>query len=225
MPELLKSQKAELFEIIKQNGFPPAAFELVFARGDQGQVTGNIVRYKGSNYSFSVQLASPRGFSVYYQPGSERFNESELEPAFPQVCYDFARWLAYLDREITAPDPWTTMSDYSTLVEVAPATQAPNTPFSFSELEGIWKAMGAIQATLLAHEESAGDQQKLITSQIEFLIESSKRMGRKDWLLLAIGSLVTICSAMSLSPDVARQIFHQLRDAVGGIIQLVPMIA
>jgi len=160
-----------------------------------------------------------------FSPGKERHCEGAVAESFEGVLFPLADWLNCLEREITAPDPWVTISEYSTLAKISPATDTPNTPFTYPELEAIWKGLTAIQSTLLIHAGESRTQQALVNSQMEFLIESSKRMGRKDWLLIAIGSFVRIASAMCLSPEIDRHIFEQLRDAVNGIIHIAPLLA
>ena len=40
-------------------------------------------------------------------------------------------------------------------------------------------------------------------------------MGRKDWFNIAIGTLINLAIAIALPPDVTRQAFEILRDALG----------
>ena len=223
MPELLKSQKAALFEWIKGGNFSPALFDLTPESDVRGKVIGNRLRYKDSHYYFTIE--SRDAFHLSFSPGKERLREEMFSRSFENIVFVLADWLNCLEKEISAPDPWGAISEYSTLAQIAPAPDIPNTAFTYPELEAIWKGLTAIQSTLLIHAGESGTHQALVNSQIAFLIESSKRMGRKDWLLIAIGSFVTIASAMSLSPEIARQLFHQLQDAVNGIIHIAPLLA
>ena len=226
MPLLLKSQKALLFDIIKTNRLDPANFtigeeESTRRKGEKI----NAVSLKGTEYYFAFDWDSHGNtFYVFYSPGQETPLEEGPAGDWNYTCHTFAQWLSFLSREMETYDPWEQLAEYSQLVEVSPARDMPNNAFTFPELEGIWKGLTAIQATLLEHAGNSAERQQFITGQISYLIESSKRMGRKDWLVLAIGTFVGIVSNMALSADVTHQIFNQLKDVLAGFVELIPRL-
>jgi len=220
MPLLLNSQKAELFEIVKAQGFSPASFEHGPGKDERGRPSGFFVRLKKTDYFFVVH---PIGgdFQIRYAPGEQYEEERFDSRQWSEASECFHGWLESLRTELNTPDPWDDVAKFSAIVPFSPAQDNPNTAFSYQETQAIWKALGAIQQTLLNEAHDSEEHQALIETQIGFLVESSKTMGRKDWLVIAIGTLVTIAVAMSLSPETGKAIFHILEQAVAGAVHLI----
>jgi hypothetical protein len=59
------------------------------------------------------------------------------------------------------------------------------------------------------------EQAEAIEQGFKYIVESMNRFGKKDWLILAIGSLVSIAATSTLSPEITRQMFHRFMLAVG----------
>ena len=49
-------------------------------------------------------------------------------------------------------------------------------------------------------------------------------MGRKDWLNLTIGALISLSITIGLSPGTFKQALEILRQTLTGIVQLLPPI-
>ena len=59
---------------------------------------------------------------------------------------------------------------------------------------------------------------------LDSLLDASKRMGRKDWLNLTIGALISLSITIGLSPGTFKQALEILRQTLTGIVQLLPPI-
>ena len=97
-----------------------------------------------------------------------------------------------------------------------------NRRLAFGEIEKVAKA--EIRQLLLEQVQDSQPNVHLIDAELKSLIESSKRMGRKDWFNLAIGTLINLAIAIALPPEITRQAFEILRDALGGIVDFLPPI-
>lgn len=69
-------------------------------------------------------------------------------------------------------------------------------------------------------------QAAIIDVQFRYLDDSANRLGRKDWLLLSLGTLVTVIVALSLTQEqgngllrLALMLLHQSWD---GVLSLAP---
>ena len=60
------------------------------------------------------------------------------------------------------------------------------------------------------------DIQKL-NEQIDYLIEASSRIGRKDWLMIAASSIITIVVTLSLDTTKGRTLFELFRAALSAL--------
>jgi hypothetical protein len=75
--------------------------------------------------------------------------------------------------------------------------------------------------------EAAGQSREnaaLIDERMTSLLKASERMGRKDWVSLAVGSIVTLALQLALPAETVRQAFEILKETLTGIVQLAPQI-
>lgn len=217
---LLNSQKAELHALLLAHRLQPSCFKMRGAFDRNGNSDGVGLDYEGSGYSFTIHVRKT-DFLLSFSPGEQTVTDSGICQTWQNVTSRFSDWCRYLLRELNTPDPWENLAHVAHAVPFAAATNAPNTPFSFPELEGIWRALSHIQGQLLVEHAPTEQQREYVKGQIHFLVESSKTMGRKDWIILAIGALVGFVQSLALSPDQAQALFHNFGDAVRGIVHLI----
>lgn len=134
------------------------------------------------------------------------------------------RWIGYVKNELNTPDPWKALPGYTGVADLRVAPDVVNTQFTFGETEKVARALDDIRRLLLDQARGSREQIALISAELASLTESSKRMGRKDWFNLAIGTVINLAITISMPPDVTRQIFQILRDALSGIVHFLPPI-
>jgi hypothetical protein len=61
---------------------------------------------------------------------------------------------------------------------------------------------------------------ELVESRLNYLIESSERVGRKDWLNLLISVLVSIVISAALPPEATRELFRFVGTVLRQIINM-----
>jgi hypothetical protein len=65
-------------------------------------------------------------------------------------------------------------------------------------------------------------QQAVIIEQgFEYILDSMERSSKRDWLNLAVGTLVNIAVAAAFSPTVAKDMFHNFLLAVKPLFSTV----
>jgi hypothetical protein len=64
----------------------------------------------------------------------------------------------------------------------------------------------------------------VINSQLNSLLDASKRMERKDWVNQAIGALMTLSITLALPPETTKQALEILRQTLTGLVHLTPHI-
>ena len=133
-------------------------------------------------------------------------------------------WVRALIKELNTPDPWKALPGYADVADLRIAPNVANTQFTFFETEKIAKAINEVRRILLQHVRGSQSHEQLVHAELASLVESSKNMGRKDWFSLAIGSIVQIALAIALPPEVTRQVFEVMREALRGIVHLLPPI-
>jgi hypothetical protein len=201
---LLKSQANEVFNALRTNGWNPADFEWQDTQGHaSGQTTISKLVHKSSGYYFTFDNG---GGNVYsnFTPGDERESGATDFGQFIGQLAGLVKWLSFVKREMEAPDLWGAISQESNLIDSA-TSDTDNTPFTADEKTYILSGLNEIKQHLLtAHKLDP----ELVEGRINYLIESSERLGRKDWKNLLLATLVSIIVAAALPSDAVRELFR-----------------
>jgi hypothetical protein len=88
-----------------------------------------------------------------------------------------------LKREIESPDLWGAISLEAEILESAASAGTSNAPFTIGEKAYIVQGINEIKQYLLtAHKLDPELDPELVESRLNYLVESSEREGRKDWI-------------------------------------------
>jgi hypothetical protein len=218
---LLKSQKNVIFNLIKSSELEP--FNFIWSERPSkhsAQELISILTYDGTDFFFAFESKRGVPYSVF-SPGEEITIEADYPESWQDQQTEVRRWLRYLKNEISQPDLWEEVYKYQTPEIGRPSEDTNNSSFTFTEVEHIQLKMEEIRAYLLKNYAKNDTQIKLVNEKLDYLIQSSKKFGRKDWLNIAIGTLVTLSSALALPPEHTKTIWVLLKAAVVGIIKLL----
>ena len=61
------------------------------------------------------------------------------------------------------------------------------------------------------------EKNSFITLRLTHLEDASKRLGRKDWITLAMGTLTNIIVGVALAPDAARELLRNAGALLGWV--------
>ena len=145
----------------------------------------------------------------------QKVTECETSATWPEQFEFVKRWLASLKRETESPDLWGAISKEARILESAASSDSSNAPFTLEEKAYILQGIDEIKQYLLtAHKLDP----ELVESRLNYLIESSERVGRKDWLNLLISVLVGIVISAALPPEATRELFRFVGTVLRQII-------
>ena len=204
---VLRTQKNQVFEMLKQATLDPSLFEWTeVASKLRRELIVSCLVHKLSNYYFRFDFTSGDGHYCEYSPG----RDSSIEKGNPgswllQIQY-VGHWIQYLKREIETPDFWVEAKKESELSRIAESEKLANTSFDLNELKKVAVALAEIKNYLIANHAESQEERAFIENKISYLEEASKRLGRKDWLNVAISIFVTF--GFKYGPDLAREIFR-----------------
>lgn len=230
---LLRSQKNEVLELIKQSTLDPYNFSWSVERSrktversrktnESGvPVTISILKYNNTPYYFIFEILKGSHFSIY-SPGGDKLHESQY-PGNWKIELEYVRkWLTYIQREVEQPDLWEDLLKQKIAYDETISPDTGNEPFSTFQAGQIIEGIENIRKYLL--NEFKGDQsaEGLINQKLDYLIGASKRQGRNDWFHTSIGVFVGIATALAMSPDQTKQVWFMLKNAISGIIKLLP---
>jgi hypothetical protein len=100
------------------------------------------------------------------------------------------------------PDLWTLGFDPGTVaVAVAPLESDDNRPFTVGERTQIASQLRGIKQYLKENFELTGERLERVETQLDATVEASQRLGRRDWLLLFMGTAVSLAASQLVPPD------------------------
>ena len=102
------------------------------------------------------------------------------------------KWAADVAEYERAPDLWELGSAADALREVAALAVGTNARFTPGEQTEIAKRLAEIRDYLRDHFELTGGQVSGIEEKLGELTEASKRVGRRDWVLIVEGAAVSL---------------------------------
>jgi hypothetical protein len=224
---LLTSQKNDLFRLIQNHKFSPSEFSW-------GEVTSSDFRtspallYGSTDFQFIIDDMThsygERGFSVRCTPGQEYTSDYCELGSWVGVVKSFAEWLANVRRETEVPDLWEGLTNERQIIQDADEQPSNNLPFTDEELSRVQKALDDVKTYILKTHELSETQTKRIEARFDYLEEKAASFGRKDWLNLVIGVLLTIGLEQLRNGDSTRDLFlfagEVFRKCLGTVLYL-----
>jgi hypothetical protein len=171
--------------------------------------SGWVFDCKYSTYRREYPKATfPEG---HHKTWAGRFPDSSFE----QLEKWFRQWLQEVTRlfadrreiadDFLLPDLWSEVAAISKAAALARAG-LENTAFTPDEQSRIEVSLHDFARQVQEHNLLAEDQIDLLNRQVANLVEASRRLGRKDWLVFLLGSLVTLAASAGFSPEVANMV-------------------
>jgi hypothetical protein len=125
------------------------------------------------------------------------------------VLAEVARWgkdvKAYAELRQRELDPAAAANVYAS---------SANTQFTVAEQYEISKQLRAIRESLKQNFKLSTEQAKRVEDRLNEAEEASRRLGRKDWILLFSGAVFSLILTDVITPDVAQHIFMVLTHGV-----------
>jgi hypothetical protein len=139
-----------------------------------------------------------------------------------------AQWAEEVLYVTETPDLWADLRQLPEVLAAAQAAGASNSPFTATELAEISNKLDEIKSLVREKFELTGEQLSVIDTRLDEVKEASERLGRKDWLMLFYGGLISTFLTNAVPPSVIQTV---LSVVVNGIAHLFgfggppPMIA
>lgn len=225
---LLKSQRNECFVAAEQAGLNPTDFEwsdvkTQWKNNGPEPVAQLLHRPTGFYFVFDRYRGqlNPRYFPDASAAKSVDVGEAKT---WASVLVAFKRWIATVQRERFEPDLWKLSQSDRKLV-VAQLDDLENTPFAPEELQRISNGINELREFLLSTTSHTDTERQFILTRLKHLEDASTRLGRKDWVTLAMGTLVNIVVGVALAPEAARELLRTagaLFGWIAGGVHLIP---
>ena len=101
-----------------------------------------------------------------------------------------------------------------------------NTPFEPQEILRLKQNLQEVRDAAAQREDLRPEQFDLLSRKLDYMAQAAERLGRKDWLNLAIGTLTSFVVGAAINSDAARYLFQTAGDALswlfGAALKLLP---
>jgi hypothetical protein len=225
---LKRVEKNEIFSLVVDVGLNPAEFGWLdeeyteYIDGEPVQFKTSRLKHRPTRYfcrfgGLRVEMSPGPDHRVEYE---EHHNNWQIKRAAAQL------WLEELRKEVDAPDLWATIGQEKALSTAAASADLDNRPFTAAEQSLIATKLDEIKAYLLGGQRFAADEADAVERGFAYLKEAADRMGRKDWLNILIGGLISLAIGLALEPEKARgllrpagTVFQSLWGMTQGMLQ------
>jgi hypothetical protein len=216
---ILVSQRKVVFEAIEKTGLDPRDFKWCETNRDPMQ-TPHIVSklvHTPSGYYFVFDVKN-RAHLCEFFPGEEVQVQELFSGEWETQVIHFRRWLGYVERETETLDPWAAILREKELLLAAWDPDERNTPFSAEEIKRISAGLEEIKQLLLKDRGFSDEMLQRVDAKFNHVKQALTRMGRKDWVFMLIGCLVTILSGGAFAPSAAREVFRFVAEVFSWLI-------
>jgi hypothetical protein len=118
-------------------------------------------------------------------------------------------------------DPWAEAEGFSKTLNFLPTTVEAHAFTSEVERRAIWKALIAIQATLLIHAGESREKQEFVKQHFEILENAATKFGRKDYLMLVYTTIIGIATTLGVPSHLWVKLLQPLIQVVGNLLKLL----
>ena len=124
-------------------------------------------------------------------------------------------WLGEVKRDLETPDLWAELQREAKLLGAGSNAVTENTPFTPGEQKEIAGRLKELAKYVRKTHSLSPAQMQALDEKLEYLVDASHRLGRKDWLNAFIGVTLGYMLSVALPPESARTIFLTFLRAIG----------
>lgn len=167
-------------------------------------------------YQSRVGASSSSRRSSLYDSGSRWWHPANWN----DIKGGVADWAKEIKREYVDPDLWADLKQMREFFGDSRYAFLGNNPFTDAELLAIGANVREAKESI--REESfqekcplSSEQLSTVDAKLDEILEASHRIGRKDWLLLSIGTLSTLFLSGIISPEAVTHILMMCLHGLG----------
>jgi len=196
--KLEKWKSNQVFEAVEAAGLNPTEF-------DWDDSTDDIcLRHRWSEAYFFF-IGAPGRYIARYAAGDERAVDVQ-KFSWEALMSSVGLWLSYIKRDVETPDLWAELQRETELLGDAWRDAVENAPFTPNERADVARQLQELRRYVQDAYSLSERQLSDLDSKIDFLVDAAARLGRKDWLVVFIGTMAGFVLVAVLPPDAARHI-------------------
>jgi hypothetical protein len=206
---VLKSQRNGILLILKENNLIPSEFiwHEVMGHGTRDLLISRLTHKPTDGY-FLFDYHKKKHFAEFC-PGPTKYLNTVYPGSWEYQLKCVREWAQSLNRELSAPDLWKTFSQEQKMIDVA-SPEMPNSSFTEAERLTISKKLTEIKKYLLAVQGMDKKHQAHVEKGIDYLIDATNRLGRKDWIGMVIATCMGWAFSRILSLELVRHMWGMI---------------
>ena len=216
---LNKLSKNEIFKAIQAVGLHPADFDL---QDDAAEVR---LKHKRSASCFTIRSEGLKfvGRSVAGDFWDMPFEVYSLESVIQRI----SSWLDYVKLDLNTQDLWAELHrDDQLLFSATSDDVTENSRFTPDEQNEIGTRLQILAEDARRTYSLSAAQVRVLDAKLDYLVNAARRLGRKDWLHVCAGVILTLIIGAVLPQSAPRDMFLGLLRAIGHLYGLpdLPML-
>jgi hypothetical protein len=169
--------------------------------------------HSGSGFYFGFGGRGRGGdFYIYFSPDPRGYGWDPSE-SWSSVMGWLETWLKDLRHELDERDLWGELVAQRSALQASPAADN-NTPFTADERRQITETLARVEAEIAKSRSLSAEQARMLHEKLEEMGAAAERLGRKDWLMFALGILASLTISAAFAPEqagaVAQQVWQDL---------------
>ncbi len=213
---LTRIERNQIYEAIAASNLDPA--ECSINQYDLEPVTKVEIRHNNSGSTFEFHPITGMSYRVTYNVIDGHNYTYDTVRNIKDLTLNIRRWGNEVKLTAETPDLWAELWRSRQFVVDIMWADTSNTPFTKDEQSRIAVQLEAFTEHVKERFDLNSEQTAHIEEWRDEVTESSERLGRKDWKLLAYGTIVNLVVTDAVTPEVARHIFIML---IQGIVHLI----
>jgi hypothetical protein len=214
---LTKRQRNALYTTIANAGLDPRQCELgdvVHLGGDQ-----TIILHRPSDSHFLVTYDKATNWYTTGGKAGDEILEGVSTPEWAAVTRSAGDWTRLVREFTDSPDLWAELRREQEILSGAEYARMSNAPFTAGEQLRIAEQLREVKSNLVEQYSLSGERLSRVEAKLDEVVEASHRLGRKDWLNIFLGVMLTVIVTAILPPDAVQHIIanviHGLPDLFG----------
>lgn len=215
---MLKTQENQILEIIQRHRLSVKDFDWSWI--DRGRQRHRVLMHKPTEATYEFWTVGSRHFGSMH-PGSDGgVLETPATSWLGQLEY-FYRWAQTVKIEHDAPDLW---AQALAAAKETPLAPVRDEPLSENDRESIARLITGLKGWIAERMGAQDARLDAINEQLEYVQEASTRLGKKDWVAIAVGVVVTTAMSGAISPEDARSLLNVAWHGIQAIIAGAPLL-
>jgi hypothetical protein len=210
---LEKFQKNAIFREIEAGGLDPRECDLA-----EGPEEVRISHMPSGSYF--ILGGDARRYTGSYVVGESTLLWPYVAAIWAIVPQTVRRWAEEVKRDVDTPDLWAELRREQEILTGARYEAVENKSFTPDEQAEIANQLREIKEYAKKTYSLSSEQMLRLEARLDEAEEATRRIGRKDWLLLFCGVMLTVIVTDLLPPDAVQHILamalHGLDHLLGG---------